>query len=75
MTNIDEPFPIASPCVGVCKMDDERKYCIGCLRTIDEIKNWSRSDNNYKSAVVAQLRQRRRAIGRTSARDSRPRRR
>jgi len=26
-----------SPCIGVCKLDDN-KTCIGCKRTIEEIK-------------------------------------
>ncbi len=83
MTETEQPsppastlyFPIASPCVAVCKMDDARQYCIGCMRTIEEIKNWGRSDDDYKLAVLQQLRNRRRAAGRTSERDSRPRRR
>ena len=29
-----------SPCIGVCKIDDEG-LCMGCVRTIDEIRNWS----------------------------------
>lgn len=29
-----------SPCIGVCKIDDEG-FCMGCVRTIDEIRNWS----------------------------------
>jgi len=27
----------SSPCIGVCKLD-ENKVCIGCFRTIDEIR-------------------------------------
>lgn len=29
--------PVASPCISVCKMDDARGLCLGCMRTIDEI--------------------------------------
>ena len=28
-----------SPCIGICRLD-ERGYCIGCLRTGDEIARW-----------------------------------
>ena len=31
----------ASPCIGVCKMDEQTGFCLGCTRTIDEIRNWS----------------------------------
>jgi len=29
----------SSPCIGICRLD-ERGYCIGCLRTGDEIARW-----------------------------------
>nr|WP_304529336.1 DUF1289 domain-containing protein [Dyella sp. C11] len=28
-----------SPCINICRLD-ERGYCIGCLRTGDEIARW-----------------------------------
>ena len=36
---------VPSPCVSVCKMDAERLYCTGCLRTIPEIAGWSKMDD------------------------------
>jgi len=30
---------IPSPCVQVCRLDDDG-FCIGCKRTIDEIREW-----------------------------------
>ncbi|MGR5503969.1 DUF1289 domain-containing protein, partial [Vibrio sp. DNB22_10_4] len=27
--------PVTSPCISVCKMDDARGLCLGCMRTID----------------------------------------
>lgn len=44
-------MPVPSPCVSLCKMDAERRYCMGCLRTIDEIVKWSQADDDYKRAV------------------------
>ncbi|MBV8157489.1 MAG: DUF1289 domain-containing protein, partial [Dyella sp.] len=32
------PSPL-TPCIGICKLDD-RGFCIGCLRTGDEIARW-----------------------------------
>lgn len=31
--------PILSPCVGLCELGPDG-YCIGCLRTGDEIARW-----------------------------------
>ena len=47
--NDDEPVP--SPCISVCQMDAERVMCIGCLRTLDELRVWSTLDNAGKRAV------------------------
>jgi predicted Fe-S protein YdhL (DUF1289 family) len=30
----------ASPCISVCRIDDKTGLCIGCLRNIDEIRDW-----------------------------------
>jgi predicted Fe-S protein YdhL (DUF1289 family) len=29
-----------SPCIGVCKLDEETGLCIGCARSADEIAQW-----------------------------------
>jgi uncharacterized protein len=29
-----------SPCISVCQMDDATGLCLGCRRTIDEIRDW-----------------------------------
>jgi hypothetical protein len=54
--------PVPSPCVSLCKMDAERRYCMGCLRTIDEIVNWSKADDDYKRGVWAEIRRREHTI-------------
>ena len=33
-----------SPCISVCRMDDDRSHCVGCLRTLDELRQWGKSD-------------------------------
>ncbi len=37
MSNSQE---IKSPCISVCAMDDLSGLCLGCYRTLDEIKDW-----------------------------------
>jgi len=36
----------------------ERRYCLGCRRTIAEIVAWGKADDDYKRAVWAELRHR-----------------
>ena len=66
---------IPSPCVGVCRLDLATGLCAGCMRTLDEIAAWPAASSAERLVIVQKLRARRRAAGRTSAADSRPRRR
>jgi predicted Fe-S protein YdhL (DUF1289 family) len=50
---------VASPCINVCVMDAASGLCIGCLRTLDEIAEWSAFDAEAKRAVLAAIRERR----------------
>ncbi len=36
---IEFPEPVESPCIGICRLGDDG-YCIGCLRSGDEIGRW-----------------------------------
>jgi len=52
-----------SPCISVCKMDAQRVYCQGCLRTIDEIRAWSTMSDTDKRTVWSRIEQRATAQG------------
>ncbi|MES2161365.1 MAG: DUF1289 domain-containing protein [Pseudomonadota bacterium] len=54
--------PVPSPCVSLCKMDADRLYCMGCMRTIPEIIAWSNADDDYKRGVWAEIRRREQLI-------------
>jgi predicted Fe-S protein YdhL (DUF1289 family) len=66
---------IPSPCIGVCLLDPGSGLCTGCMRTLEEIAAWPAAGEAERLAIVQRLRARRRTAGRTSAADSRPRRR
>jgi predicted Fe-S protein YdhL (DUF1289 family) len=59
----------------MCRLDPGTGLCAGCMRTLDEIAIWPAAGDAERLAIVQRLRARRRAAGRTSAADSRPRRR
>lgn len=40
MTDISANNPPASPCIGVCSIDEVSGFCLGCQRSLDEIKGW-----------------------------------
>jgi predicted Fe-S protein YdhL (DUF1289 family) len=72
---VTTPCYIPSPCIGVCRLDEARLLCEGCLRTTQEIARWPYADSPERLEILQRLRERRRAAGRTSEADSRPRRR
>jgi len=40
-----------SPCTGVCRLDT-RGFCMGCLRTGDEIARWTRMTDAEKIRLM-----------------------
>lgn len=54
----DSTIPVASPCVSVCRMDEDRQYCVGCLRTLDELRAWGSSDDASKRSIWQRVRER-----------------
>jgi predicted Fe-S protein YdhL (DUF1289 family) len=53
--------PVPSPCISLCEMAPDG-LCRGCLRTIDEIINWSSASDDYKRAVWSEIRRREQAL-------------
>ncbi|WP_291997342.1 DUF1289 domain-containing protein [Candidatus Accumulibacter sp. ACC012] len=54
------PTPsVASPCINVCKMDDDGGFCIGCFRTIAEIAVWSRTRDEQRLHILVAVERRR----------------
>lgn len=53
--NIWKRDEIESPCVKICVMHAESGLCIGCLRTRDEIAQWSRMTPDERHSLIAEL--------------------
>ena len=34
------------PCIGVCSIDSNSGYCIGCFRTLEEVYKWEDTDTS-----------------------------
>jgi predicted Fe-S protein YdhL (DUF1289 family) len=46
---------VESPCIKVCVVHPEARLCTGCLRSIDEIGQWSRMSADERSVVMEDL--------------------
>ena len=48
-----------SPCISVCQMEDATGWCLGCKRTIDEIREWMIMLPEERQRVLDALKDRR----------------
>ncbi|MEP5761358.1 MAG: DUF1289 domain-containing protein [Litoreibacter sp.] len=46
---------IESPCVKQCLVHPAAQICTGCLRSVDEITEWSRMSRQERRDVIAKL--------------------
>jgi predicted Fe-S protein YdhL (DUF1289 family) len=46
---------VQSPCIKICVIHPEARLCTGCLRSIDEISQWSRISDDARAAIMAEL--------------------
>jgi predicted Fe-S protein YdhL (DUF1289 family) len=62
MRNIVPPprsdIPVQSPCVRGCCLDDG-DTCLGCYRSLEEIKAWGTADNAERLIILENARRRR----------------
>jgi predicted Fe-S protein YdhL (DUF1289 family) len=54
---------VSSPCVRMCTLDDN-DVCVGCGRTLDDIKGWTSMSATDQAACVARARERLITLGR-----------
>ena len=58
-----------SPCILICTLDDEQR-CLGCHRSLEQIRRWSGMSAAEQWAVIDELAARENANGATIAADS-----
>jgi uncharacterized protein len=54
--------PVQSPCVRDCCLDDDLT-CLGCFRSIEEIKEWGMANDHRRRIILATAKKRREAYG------------
>ncbi|WP_213958834.1 DUF1289 domain-containing protein [Variovorax sp. dw_954] len=55
---MNQGTPIADPCINICRMDPDGKFCQGCRRTPLEIGGWPRMTEQQKANVAALIQRR-----------------
>lgn len=59
---------IASPCTGICKLDEATGWCLGCGRTGEEMDGWRIQSEDARQAVWDQIPGRLKKLGVTCRR-------
>ena len=54
---------IASPCTGICKLDEATGWCLGCARTGEEMDGWRVHSEEARQAVWDQIPARLKVLG------------
>ena len=54
---------VPSPCINLCQLDSNGRFCRGCYRSLDEIAAWSRVSNDEKRVIVTSAARRRDEFG------------
>ena len=49
---------VQSPCIRNCCLDDDL-ICLGCFRSMDEIKEWSLAENQRRRVILENAQRRR----------------
>lgn len=62
MNDLDAFRSHASPCVGLCQLD-EHDVCRGCFRSRAEVAAWSRADRGMIAEMLRRVAARRAAAG------------
>lgn len=52
-----------SPCIRICRIDEDSGLCIGCLRSLDEIARWTSFTPDERARIGALLPARRGLAG------------
>ena len=59
-TMSDMENPAQSPCIGNCCLDDDLT-CLGCFRSLDEVKEWAVVDEHRRRIILQNAKERREA--------------
>ncbi len=51
---------VPSPCISICRIEEASGLCLGCRRTVEEIRDWIILTPDEKRAVLARIAERER---------------
>jgi predicted Fe-S protein YdhL (DUF1289 family) len=59
----NKPTPAPkSPCVSFCQISSQTGYCLGCYRSLREIRDWEISSDTEKEIILENVEKRKNAL-------------
>ncbi len=58
ISDSENPPRSSTPCQRICAFDDD-KICVGCYRSLDEIRTWTRADEATRRSILERAEARR----------------
>jgi predicted Fe-S protein YdhL (DUF1289 family) len=58
---------VKSPCIDVCAFDGKTRLCVGCFRTLEEIREWNKMTDHRRHQVINDRARRQARLQRESA--------
>lgn len=49
---------INSPCRKKCQLNEDKTFCVSCLRKIEEISSWNSLNDNKKKVIINLIKKR-----------------
>jgi predicted Fe-S protein YdhL (DUF1289 family) len=43
---------VESPCIGICKFDGKTGFCVGCMRTKVECRQWKKLKDKARTKII-----------------------
>ncbi|QCP48280.1 DUF1289 domain-containing protein [Trinickia violacea] len=44
---------VNSPCIDVCNLDGKTRLCVGCFRTLEEIRGWMKMTDHRRHQLIS----------------------
>lgn len=58
---------VESPCIDVCRFDGKTGFCIGCLRTLPEVREWKKMTDHKRHLIINERPRREKKLGQNIA--------
>lgn len=54
---------VASPCTNVCRFDGKTGFCVGCLRSRVEVREWKKITDHKRHLIINEQPRREKKLG------------